>query len=94
MSDYTDRIKAQLLEEVQRGTLSQAHYAISLAELEYCDQLDDEGIAAHFNEIDRRYLSPDTLGEQAVELGIRWKIARGFLWERGLLYWSGEEPKT
>jgi len=94
LSDYADSIKTQLLQEMQRGKLSQAHYEISLAELEHCDQLSDEGVAARFNQIDECYLSPDTVGEQAVELGIRWKIARGFLWERGLLYWSGEEPKT
>jgi hypothetical protein len=51
-------------------------------------------VVARFNEIDACYLSPETTGDQAVEMGIRWKIARGFLWERGLLYWSGEEPKT
>jgi hypothetical protein len=94
MSDYADRIKNHLLQEMQCGKLSQAHYTISLAELEHCDQLSDEGVAARFNEIDACYLSRDTMGEQAVEMGIRWKIARGFLWERGLLYWSGEEPRT
>lgn len=93
MSAYTDRIKTRLLQEVHRGELSQTHYAISLTELEHCDQLDDEGVATHFNEIDAHYLSPDTMGEQAIEMGIRWKIARGFLWDRGLLFWSGEEPK-
>jgi hypothetical protein len=93
MSAYANRIKARLLHEVQRGELSPAHYAISLTELEHCDQLDDEGVATHFNEIDACSLSPDTMGEQAVEMGIRWRIARGFLWERGLLFWSGEEPK-
>jgi hypothetical protein len=94
MSDYIDRAKAYLLQEVQRGRLSQDHYEIGLAELEHCNQLDDEGVVARFNEIDACYLSPETTGDQAVEMGIRWKIARGFLWERGLLYWSGEEPKT
>ena len=90
MSDYT---KAHLLQEVQRGKLSQAHYAISLTELEHCAQLDDEGVVARFNEIDAGRFSPDTIGEQATEMGIRWRITRGFLWERGLLYWLGEEPK-
>lgn len=94
MSDYTDRIKSRLLQEIQQGQLSQEHYAISLTELEHCDQLDNEGVVARFNEIDACYLFPDTTGEQVTDLRIRWKIARGFLWERGLLYWSGEEPKT
>jgi hypothetical protein len=94
MSEYADRIKTHLLQEMQRGKLSQAHYTISLAELEHCDQLSDEALVARFNEIDARRFSPDTIGEQAAEMSKRWKIARGFLWERGLLYWSGEEPKS
>ncbi len=91
MSDYADRIKARLLQEVQRGKLSQARYVLSLTELEHCDPLNTEDLGAYFNEIDTRYTSPDVVGQQAVEMGRRWQIVRGFLWERGLLYWSGEE---
>lgn len=93
MSASTDCIKTRLLQEVQRGELSLAHYAISLTELERCDRLDDEGVAARFNEIDACYLSPDTTSEQTVEMGMCWRIARRFLWERGLLFWLRGELK-